>query len=118
MRRRAQVTSHRGRVTGSSRRRADDSTGTTRIVTRRLAKGPTRRWYTGHAIVFRAGCCCTWGRCRRPADGPRAAGALKLGPMPCDLEAHGAGPHAVSYTHLRAHETRHDLVCRLLLEKK
>src|SRR5450759_997140 len=23
----------------------------------------------------------------------------------------------VSYTHLRAHETRHDLVCRLLLEK-
>src|SRR5450756_121428 len=31
-----------------------------------------------------------------------------------------APPHAipVSYTHLRAHETRHDLVCRLLLEKK
>src|SRR5450756_3007306 len=27
-------------------------------------------------------------------------------------------PTAVSYTHLRAHETRHDLVCRLLLEKK
>src|SRR5450756_1841855 len=29
---------------------------------------------------------------------------------------HVSGP--VSYTHLRAHETRHDLVCRLLLEKK
>ena len=28
------------------------------------------------------------------------------------------GATAVSYTHLRAHETRHDLVCRLLLEKK
>src|SRR5450759_1721427 len=28
------------------------------------------------------------------------------------------GHRAVSYTHLRAHETRHDLVCRLLLEKK
>ena len=28
------------------------------------------------------------------------------------------GLGAVSYTHLRAHETRHDLVCRLLLEKK
>src|SRR5450759_5638128 len=27
------------------------------------------------------------------------------------------GPVPVSYTHLRAHETRHDLVCRLLLEK-
>src|SRR5665648_1130416 len=25
---------------------------------------------------------------------------------------------AVSYTHLRAHETRHDIVCRLLLDKK
>ena len=25
---------------------------------------------------------------------------------------------AVSYTHLRAHETRHDLICRVLLEKK
>src|SRR5450756_2275565 len=37
---------------------------------------------------------------------------------------HGGGPQIeamlkkpVSYTHLRAHETRHDLVCRLLLEK-
>src|SRR5450756_2966318 len=29
-----------------------------------------------------------------------------------------AGSIPVSYTHLRAHETRHDLVCRLLLEKK
>ena len=28
------------------------------------------------------------------------------------------GADSVSYTHLRAHETRHDLVCRLLLEKK
>src|SRR5450759_4918019 len=28
---------------------------------------------------------------------------------------HGRGAVPVSYTHLRAHETRHDLVCRLLL---
>ena len=28
------------------------------------------------------------------------------------------GPTAVSYTHLRAHETELHLVCRLLLEKK
>src|SRR5450756_1013218 len=27
-----------------------------------------------------------------------------------------AGVDPVSYTHLRAHETRHDIVCRLLLE--
>src|SRR5450759_5917864 len=45
---------------------------------------------------------------------------MSLGPwqqparnMPSD--AVSTGP--VSYTHLRAHETRHDLVCRLLLEK-
>ena len=30
----------------------------------------------------------------------------------------GDGVFAVSYTHLRAHETVLDLVCRLLLEKK
>ena len=40
---------------------------------------------------------------RLPADG--VAGVQR-----------GAGP--VSYTHLRAHETVLDLVCRLLLEKK
>src|SRR5450756_1200698 len=33
------------------------------------------------------------------------------------LAAPGDTPYPVSYTHLRAHETRHDLVCRLLLEK-
>src|SRR5450756_3093669 len=31
-------------------------------------------------------------------------------------EVDALGPAADSYTHLRAHETRHDLVCRLLLE--
>ena len=29
-----------------------------------------------------------------------------------------SGYYPVSYTHLRAHETEADLVCRLLLEKK
>ena len=33
-------------------------------------------------------------------------------------DASGALVYAVSYTHLRAHETVLDLVCRLLLEKK
>src|SRR5450756_1467882 len=36
-------------------------------------------------------------------------------PVYATVEARAA---PVSYTHLRAHETRHDLVCRLLLEKK
>ena len=35
-----------------------------------------------------------------------------------DPEAVAAWLGAVSYTHLRAHETVLDLVCRLLLEKK
>ena len=36
----------------------------------------------------------------------------------CGLVKYGSSLVPVSYTHLRAHETRHDLVCRLLLEKK
>ena len=39
----------------------------------------------------------------------------------CDRRIHsglGAAAWAVSYTHLRAHETPEHLVCRLLLEKK
>ena len=41
--------------------------------------------------------------------------------MPACFSALGMaaqGPIPVSYTHLRAHETVLDLVCRLLLEKK
>src|SRR5450759_3184180 len=42
---------------------------------------------------------------------PGPARAVRAG-----VECRSPGP--VSYTHLRAHETRHDIVCRLLLEKK
>ena len=42
--------------------------------------------------------------------------AIKMGD-PLDTETM-MGAQAVSYTHLRAHETVLDLVCRLLLEKK
>ena len=35
-----------------------------------------------------------------------------------DQRVDAVGVEAVSYTHLRAHETVLDLVCRLLLEKK
>src|SRR5450756_3191211 len=53
---------------------------------------------------------------------------LEFGPVPADDLAYRRARHRqraydfldrptpVSYTHLRAHETRHDLVCRLLLE--
>src|SRR5450759_3373935 len=43
----------------------------------------------------------------------------KFGPFYCSLVGGIlVSLGSVSYTHLRAHETRHDLVCRLLLEKK
>src|SRR5450759_1706866 len=51
-----------------------------------------------------------FGACRKSRGGRRA---LRVDDD--DGYFRHAGP--VSYTHLRAHETRHDLVCRLLLEK-
>ena len=48
--------------------------------------------------------------------GPPAGAALRQGDGARGLPAGGVAP--VSYTHLRAHETVLDLVCRLLLEKK
>src|SRR5450759_5817715 len=64
---------------------------------------------------------------RRPGGACAVIGcvwAQSAGPIASvDIPRHAAkatGPAqlSVSYTHLRAHETRHDLVCRLLLEKK
>ena len=50
------------------------------------------------------------------------AGGLTVLPAFVDLHCHWRTPgfeyKAVSYTHLRAHETDSYLVCRLLLEKK
>src|SRR5450759_261483 len=51
--------------------------------------------------------------CVRPPH-PKGWGML-MGRTPGFL---GIVKYPLSYTHLRAHETRHDLVCRLLLEKK
>src|SRR5450756_2804202 len=49
----------------------------------------------------------------RPASMSARTNALSLSRHATSL----ASARSVSYTHLRAHETRHDLVCRLLLEK-
>ena len=43
---------------------------------------------------------------------------LLCGTLVCIPGCRRDDPVAVSYTHLRAHETVLDLVCRLLLEKK
>src|SRR5678815_5195762 len=63
---------------------------------------------------------------RRAADelagrrGRRAEVELRSGQIvqPGFEAERGDGADAVSYTHLRAHETPEHLVCRLLLEKK
>ena len=47
---------------------------------------------------------------------PLATAAIRTKPAPAVATPAVATP--VSYTHLRAHETVLDLVCRLLLEKK
>src|SRR5450756_1574389 len=49
---------------------------------------------------------------------PLIDGQGNFGSIDGDSAAAMRYTEAVSYTHLRAHETRHDLVCRLLLEKK
>ena len=49
---------------------------------------------------------------------PFAEEAVRLGADFMDAYEDPLIHRPVSYTHLRAHETRHDLVCRLLLEKK
>ena len=54
--------------------------------------------------VARRGAGRGWGPGGGPAPPPAGASSA-------------AAPAAVSYTHLRAHETVLDLVCRLLLEK-
>src|SRR5659263_97400 len=48
----------------------------------------------------------------------QAYGGVSALPTTFFVGKDGEIKNAVSYTHLRAHETRHDLVCRLLLEKK
>ena len=60
---------------------------------------------------------------RQAPSRPRLAGGRDLADVDGGLDGeksqgHLAGVGPVSYTHLRAHETVLDLVCRLLLEKK
>src|SRR5450756_2560020 len=89
-------------VTRAPRIRAADSPGcsTFRLVPRVAAATGTPSCAAASELRFK-GC---------PASLVREW--LSSAPAP------SSSPRTVSYTHLRAHETRHDLVCRLLLEKK
>ena len=55
---------------------------------------------------------------RSPLFGILKKNPYKGGVIPPENSDFVSDDNPVSYTHLRAHETRHDLVCRLLLEKK
>ena len=56
---------------------------------------------------------------QRPSDGFRQIETTSAFVLSGDFTlVEDKGPLTVSYTHLRAHETVLDLVCRLLLEKK
>src|SRR5674476_1516152 len=65
-----------------------------------LSGGPTGRWWPSFAATAARSAvrCCS--------------------PTPDQVKGPGHDRPAVSYTHLRAHETGRNLVCRLLLEKK
>src|SRR5450756_3250906 len=67
---------------------------TSRITHRRLRPSPGAGGMAGLAV------------------GRRLPPAASFSWMP--MTTKGASRSSVSYTHLRAHETRHDLVCRLL----
>src|SRR5665648_525478 len=52
----------------------------------------------------------------RPRDAPLAFNIANAGIIVMNIPINNVATSiTVSYTHLRAHETRHDLVCRLLL---
>src|SRR5674476_177279 len=80
-----------------------------------VAGGPLRDWYTS-----RQGGASTPARRAAPATAvfatTRCWAAYIPGSPDSGIGHIGSGP--VSYTHLRAHETGRNLVCRLLLEKK
>src|SRR5450756_2805172 len=86
-----------------SRLRVADNTGAREILCIRIRGGSRRRYATVGDIIV--------GTVKVATPG----GGVKKGEV---VRAVVVRTKTVSYTHLRAHETRHDLVCRLLLEKK
>src|SRR5678815_204555 len=81
-----------------------------------ITRGTIRRWQ--HCSVIQDAADAGLSRCGR-AHGGMINKVQQHAPTP-PLHSHDhnqESPAAVSYTHLRAHETPEHLVCRLLLEK-
>ena len=68
-----------------------------------------------HGMIAKGCMCC--GKVVRGHNGGSAGRNMRADGSNCGV-AKRKYPAPVSYTHLRAHETVLDLVCRLLLEKK
>src|SRR5450759_237593 len=103
-----------------------------------LVRQATQFMRAGHMVHIMAGRGATWDAripveliSRLDSRHPqvlKARAALDAGTIPPEFDnlvhliesdlyrSLGSSDVPVSYTHLRAHETRHDLVCRLLLE--
>ena len=88
----------------------------TRARARRQSSLASRGRVAVAAPLARASRVAPRGRGRGAALAIRAAGTIQKVTKSELEEVMKVRP--VSYTHLRAHETREDLVCRLLLEKK
>src|SRR5678816_3732787 len=90
-----------GLIAGAPCQRTKSAANGSRKVKRpHTAMYSSSSWARRFITVFRS----TW---------QRAAVSARASHMPASLHE----PDAVSYTHLRAHETPEHLVCRLLLEK-
>ena len=120
----------RGRAAGASGR---DDPGDAGRVGARCRGGRGGQFRQGHRRQGRGRSLRHAGRCRDltpgactaiPCERPRNAGAFFILLTHFNSESGNLSPGcevfavSVSYTHLRAHETVLDLVCRLLLEKK
>src|SRR5664280_3191485 len=101
----------------------DRPTATISSQRRRESRGRGSRWFNSSVAhhspaVSRSASSLVCGPFRQPN------GSACYRVLPCDRvigvhsESISGGEGSVSYTHLRAHETVLDLVCRLLLEKK
>ena len=82
-----------------------------------VVAGVLRQYSPGFAIVFSLGCACLL-LLRGLALARPVFDFLNQLNSQLNGDALACVWKAVSYTHLRAHETGRNLVCRLLLEKK
>src|SRR5665811_2551846 len=84
-----------------------------------LSRGDANAWREASGQIYVSEEDGKEGHSARPREGGTCPYACQENARVAQLlEPQVVRPYPVSYTHLRAHETVLDLVCRLLLEKK